>query len=74
MVAVHLFLKNRLQRTGFRVFSKHANPIVFDVSGNEEREALNMVPMGMGIEKSQAERGGTGPGQDIGNTLGSGHG
>ena len=40
------------------VASQHADPVVFYVSGNKEREALNVVPVGMGIEKCNVQGGG----------------
>jgi hypothetical protein len=57
MVAIHLFLKNGLQRIGPWIAPEDAKTIVFDVGRNKKWKSLNVVPVGVGIEKGQRQGG-----------------
>ena len=57
VVAIHLFLKNRLQRIGPGIAPEDAKAIVFDVGRNEKGKPLDVVPVGVGIKKGEGQGG-----------------
>ena len=54
--SVHLSLENGLQSGSLRVQPHHTDPARRNIRRGEKRKSLDMVPMGMGIQKSQADR------------------
>ena len=59
VVAIHLFLKNRLQRIGPGIAPEDAKAVVFDVGWNKKGKPLDVVPVGVGVEKGQRQGGGS---------------
>lgn len=56
MISIHLHLKNRLEWSCPRIASHDSNAILLHVSRNKERKPLDVIPVSVGVTKSQADR------------------
>ena len=56
MISIHLLFKNGFERIGFGIAANDSDAILLHVSWDEEGEALNVIPVGMSVEKDETDR------------------